>query len=90
MGRATALELARQGAKVVIAARREAEGEATARLAKEQGGEARFVRCDVSVAEDVERLVRATVEAYGGRGGVHDQSGDAGIDRRDAPAGEDW
>ena len=47
IGRATAVAFAKEGAKVVVAARRTLEGEETVRLAKEAGGEALYLanRC---------------------------------------------
>jgi NAD(P)-dependent dehydrogenase (short-subunit alcohol dehydrogenase family) len=54
------------GAKVVFCARDESGGQALAReLASRGPGEAFFIRCDVSRADQVERLVDATVERYG-------------------------
>jgi NAD(P)-dependent dehydrogenase (short-subunit alcohol dehydrogenase family) len=54
------------GAKVVFCARDEAAGQKLAHGVTAGGpGEAVFIRCDVSRAEQVERLVDATVERYG-------------------------
>ena len=65
IGRATALTLAREGASVVAAGRREALGaELVAQLTSE-GLESHYVQTDVSQRTDVERLVRETVERYG-------------------------
>lgn len=65
IGRTTALALAREGAKVVVAARRAAESEAVVEQIKAGGGEATFVKTDVSVAEEIEALVATSVERYG-------------------------
>ena len=65
IGRATAVEFGRAGARVVVAGRREAEGQETVRLIETVGGEGRFVRTDVSRDADVAALVDATVESYG-------------------------
>ncbi|HEU4537535.1 MAG TPA: SDR family NAD(P)-dependent oxidoreductase, partial [Polyangiaceae bacterium] len=65
IGRASALALAEAGAKVVVAARREAEGAAVAREIAGRGGEALFVRADATVAADVQALVATTVERFG-------------------------
>jgi NAD(P)-dependent dehydrogenase (short-subunit alcohol dehydrogenase family) len=65
IGRATAVEFGRAGAQVVVAGRREAEGEETVALTKAAGGEAIFVRADVSREEDVAALMDAAVETYG-------------------------
>lgn len=66
IGRATAAAFARDGAKVVVADIDVRGGEQTVASIRETGGEARFVRCDVSDAEDVESLVKVAVAAYGG------------------------
>jgi NAD(P)-dependent dehydrogenase (short-subunit alcohol dehydrogenase family) len=65
IGRATAIAFAEQGARVAIAARRVAEGEATVAEIRRAGGEAIFVPTDVSVAAQVEALVRRVVSEYG-------------------------
>lgn len=65
IGKATALALATAGAKVVFSGRRDPEGEATAALIRDAGGECLFVRSDVSSQEDVEALVQKTIATYG-------------------------
>lgn len=65
IGAATARELARRGATVVLAARREQDLKALAAEIAEHGGTALVVACDVSRPADIERLVQTTVEAYG-------------------------
>ncbi|MBD0261338.1 MAG: SDR family oxidoreductase [Tolypothrix sp. Co-bin9] len=65
IGRATAIAFAIAGAKVVVASRRLAESEETVRLIKETGGEAIFVKTDVSNASEVEALVNKTLKTYG-------------------------
>jgi NAD(P)-dependent dehydrogenase (short-subunit alcohol dehydrogenase family) len=64
IGRATAIALAREGAKVTVAARRASEGEETVRLIKEAGSDAIFVKTDVAIENDVRSLVEKTVDAY--------------------------
>jgi NAD(P)-dependent dehydrogenase (short-subunit alcohol dehydrogenase family) len=66
IGRATALTFAREGAAVTVADVDEAAGAETVRLVESAGGRALFVRADVSVESDVEAMVRATVDAFGG------------------------
>jgi NAD(P)-dependent dehydrogenase (short-subunit alcohol dehydrogenase family) len=63
IGQATAVAFAGLGAKVVIAGRSNAD-ETLLRI-KEAGGEAIFVQCDVSVAADVQNVVKTTVDTYG-------------------------
>ncbi len=65
IGKATALAFAREGAKVAIGARRESEGEAVAREIRDAGGEAIFVKTDVTDRAQVEALVQAAVDTYG-------------------------
>lgn len=66
IGRATAVAFAQAGAKVVVADVGAEGGQETVRLIERDGGNARFVRCDVAHGAEVEALVRAAVEAYGG------------------------
>lgn len=65
IGRATAIAFAREGAKVVVAARRVKESEETVRQIEAVGGDAYFVRTDVSQSPDVQALVARTIERYG-------------------------
>ncbi|MGI0087725.1 MAG: SDR family oxidoreductase [Nitrosotalea sp.] len=65
IGRATAVALAEEGVKVVIAARRAKESEETLRLIKESGSEGIFVKTDVTNENDVKSLVDKTVNKYG-------------------------
>lgn len=65
IGKATAVEFGREGATVVLAARRLAACEATAEAVKAAGGEAMAVRADVTKVEDVERLLARTIATCG-------------------------
>ena len=65
IGRATAIKFGEQGAKVVVAARREKEGNETVDMIKKAGGEAMFVQTDVRIASQVENMVQQTVKKYG-------------------------
>ena len=65
IGRATAMLFAQSGAKVVIGDV-DAAGEETVEAIKRDGGEATFVRTDVSVEKDVKNLIAAAVKTYGG------------------------
>ena len=65
IGEATAHTFAREGARVAIMARREAEGTAVQSAIRDSGGEATFIRCDVSNRQQVDAAVQATVDAYG-------------------------
>lgn len=65
VGAATAELFAKEGAKVVISARRLPQLEEVAEKIRENSGEVLIVQTDVSKVEDCENLVAKTVEAYG-------------------------
>lgn len=65
IGRAAALEFAKEGANVVINSVSQS-GEAVLQEMKENGWPAIFVQADVSKAADVEKLISAAVETFGG------------------------
>src|SRR5271170_2849818 len=65
IGRASALGFAARGAKVVVVDLDEAAGLGSADLIQQSGGDARFVRADVSQAADVRGYVQACLDAYG-------------------------
>ena len=64
IGRATALLMAREGAKLVLSDLNRDGGEETAQLVRNQGGEALFAMSDVSRPDDAESLVRQAVQRY--------------------------
>lgn len=68
IGRATGILFASLGANVVVAGRRVAEGEETARLANATSAdkaECRFMRCDVTDTSQVNALVKFAVDEFG-------------------------
>lgn len=65
IGYASAIALAKQGAKVVITARRLEKLEALAKEIKDQGHEALAVKMDVTQKTDIEAAVAKTVETFG-------------------------
>ncbi len=65
IGRAAAEMIGRDGAKVALVSRDEEELRDAEEAIRRAGGEAISLVCDVSVAEDVERAVAATVEKWG-------------------------
>jgi len=65
IGRATALEFARDGAQVVVSGRREAAGNALAAELRALGAHAEFIRADVRFEAEVRSLVEQTVERFG-------------------------
>ncbi|MEU5522770.1 glucose 1-dehydrogenase [Streptomyces sp. NPDC093250] len=81
IGAAIAQLFAAQGAKVVIADINVDGGKETAATITKDGGEAQFVRADVTSAADLEAAVQATVAAYGrldigiNNAGIEEQGG---------------
>ncbi|MCA9098387.1 MAG: glucose 1-dehydrogenase [Planctomycetaceae bacterium] len=65
IGRETAIQFARQGAKVAFAGRRQEEGDAVVREIESQGGAGIFVQTDVTQESQVQRLVDETVQKFG-------------------------
>lgn len=65
IGAASALQFARQGAKVVIAARRQQKGEEVVRAVETAGSEGLFVQTNVAKRADVESLVEKTLTRFG-------------------------
>lgn len=66
IGEATALLFAREGACVAITGRNAERGKSVVNRMRHEGGEAIFVRADVSVAKDCRHAVDATAKAFGG------------------------
>jgi NAD(P)-dependent dehydrogenase (short-subunit alcohol dehydrogenase family) len=75
LGKASALAFAREGARVVVADIDADNGQQTADMIKKAGGEALFIKTDVSRAADVEAMVKKTVETYGGLDCAHNNVG---------------
>jgi NAD(P)-dependent dehydrogenase (short-subunit alcohol dehydrogenase family) len=65
IGKATAVEFARAGAKVVLTGRREKEGAQVAAEIKKLGCDAGFVRADVAKNADVKAMVDFTIDKFG-------------------------
>jgi NAD(P)-dependent dehydrogenase (short-subunit alcohol dehydrogenase family) len=65
IGRAGAIAFAKAGAKVVASDIDEAGGAETVKMITDMGGEAMFVKCDVSDQADVRSLFAALMEAHG-------------------------
>ncbi len=66
LGRALALRLAREGARIVLTGRRKDKLEQTRAAIVEEGGTANVWPADVSVSMDVEDLVSAVADEWGG------------------------
>jgi NAD(P)-dependent dehydrogenase (short-subunit alcohol dehydrogenase family) len=65
IGRATAIAFAQESARVVVSDVDDTGGEETVRLIRDAGGEAVYVRADVSRQPDVEALIARTVQEFG-------------------------
>ncbi len=78
IGEACVRTFALDGAKVVVADTDVQLGERVAATAKRLGGDALFLRCDVSDPEAVEQAVQTTIEAFGGLDMAVNNAGVAG------------
>jgi len=65
IGRAIAIRFALEGAQVAIVDIRESEGQDSVRLIEAAGGQACFVRADVSDSAQVQAAVRAVLDRWG-------------------------
>ena len=75
MGRVAARLFAAEGARVVVAEYDRAAGEETVRLVREAGGEATFVKADVSAEADAKAMVDHAVATYGRLDCVYNNAG---------------
>ncbi|HEV8299010.1 MAG TPA: glucose 1-dehydrogenase [Acidimicrobiales bacterium] len=75
IGRASAQAFAAAGAQVVVADVDESGGRDTADLIASAGGDATFVRCDVSDEQSVAALVDAALRTYGRLDAAHNNAG---------------
>jgi len=78
IGRALSLRFAREGARVVCAARSADLVKETVAQVEKGGGRALAVVCDLAVEDEVRRLVAAAVEAYGTLDALVNNAGDGG------------
>lgn len=85
IGAATAEGFARRGARVMLSDINAESGEAMADKLRSDGHDVRFLRADATVEDEVEALVRKTVEAFGGLDVAANIVGDA---HRDAAGPE--
>ena len=65
IGKAVCIRAGAEGATVVIAGRNEERGKAIEKTITDQGGKALFVRCDVTIKEDIIALYAKVIEVYG-------------------------
>src|SRR5262245_4406438 len=75
IGAATARVFAREGARLMLYARREESLAAVADELRGTGATVAYVTGDVGVADDVQRLVDTTVETFGRLDGAFNNAG---------------
>ena len=91
IGRAAALAFAREGARVAVSDVAAEGGDETVRLIKAAGGDACFVRADVSLETDVTAMVDETVRRLGRLDYAFNNAGVPGEQARTAEySGETW
>lgn len=90
IGRDVALGLCKENARVVICGRRQASLDETMKLIKAAGGTALAVQADVSKEEDVDRLVKAALSAFGTLDILINNAGIGGGGRIHEAAITDW
>tara|TARA_Y100001960_G_scaffold37950_1_gene36143 strand:+ start:276 stop:1079 length:804 start_codon:yes stop_codon:yes gene_type:complete len=86
-GRATALVLAREGARVFVVDRDRESANETAKMIKEQGGIASSCQADVTSEEQVEMAIKSCVEQFGRLDILHNNVG-ASVALKDGSATE--
>lgn len=71
MGRASAIEMAREGGRIVVAEINETLGAETVRLIKDEGGEAKLIRVDLRETGSIKELMDSAADHFGGIDVVH-------------------
>lgn len=80
MGREAAILYAQEGCKVVVSTDKNITGgEEVVRTIREAGGEAIFVKCDVSKEEDIRKMIQITADTYGRLDYAFNNAGTDGI-----------
>lgn len=90
IGKAIAIELAKNGAKVVLGARRTEQLQQLVEEIKSKGGEATFVQIDIKNKTDLIRLVNSAVEQYGKLDIIVNNAGVSQLSRIDDLDLEGW
>lgn len=89
IGRSSAKLFAEEGAKITVVDIDAKGGEETVKMIRKAGGDAVFIQADVSKAADAERMVKRTVEEWGGldilfnNAGVYVESATAELSEED-------
>ena len=81
-GRASAILFAKEGAKVVVADIDQQNGQETLKTIQDNGGEAVFVKVDVSKEQEVEQMIHTAVEKFGKLDIIYNN---AGIEQKIGP-----
>jgi NAD(P)-dependent dehydrogenase (short-subunit alcohol dehydrogenase family) len=90
IGEAAVRLFAEEGARVAIMARREEEGRSVEGDVRKAGGDATFIRCDVTDLESVRAAVNATIERYGALHVLFNNAGGAFPGEFPHESGEVW
>ncbi|HUM13502.1 MAG TPA: SDR family oxidoreductase [Myxococcaceae bacterium] len=85
IGRAAAEAFAREGARVVVSARREEQGVAVVQAIQKAGGTAKFIRADVAKEADIKAAIDGTVKEFGQLDALFNN---AGIEGKNGPIGD--
>ena len=90
IGKAVCIRAGAEGATVVIAGRNEERGKAIEKTITDQGGKALFVRCDVTIKEDIIALYAKVMEVYGRIDIAINNAGIVGDKKIEDLTDEDW
>jgi 3-oxoacyl-[acyl-carrier protein] reductase len=90
IGQGIALALADQGVSLVICGRRGEPLEVTARLVEGAGGRVTAIQADISKTEDVQRVVKAALDAFGRLDILINNAGISGGDSIHKMTDDDW
>lgn len=90
IGEATGHLFAREGAKVILMARREAQGQAAAAAIRDAGFEATFIACDVGDHDSVKTAVAKAADVYGRIDVLFNNAGGGGGGRFPNEPNADW
>ncbi|BAV05016.1 NADP-dependent 3-hydroxy acid dehydrogenase YdfG [Filimonas lacunae] len=90
IGKSIAIQLAKNGAKIVLGARNAGQLKRIAEDIRNNGGEAIFVKIDVSNKSDLVQFVNAAVDQYGRLDVIVNNAGVASISRIDDLDTDGW
>lgn len=90
IGQGIALALAAQGVDLVNCGRRVEPLEVTSRLVEEAGGRVKAIQADISKTEDVQRVVKAALDAFDRLDILINNAGISGGDAIHKMTDEDW